>query len=220
MKAMKKVIADKRKVEDDYKEVAQKLGTATRNIVELEEELKVTNDICEALEIDHEEKEGLELARKKEQEKYVVSIENDDEDLVEDESTGELHPTKVAKILEVHQTPASEANNACKKCDKIISNKEGLFNHMKSHMRDEKIMLKCDHCDFESHQSDKLLNHISETHVKFLHCLTCKKTFVSKEDLVTHAVKDHPLKNKVSNKHECSVCGEHFDSLELLISIF
>ena len=123
VKAMKKTIADKRKVEDDYKEVAQKLGAATRNIVELEEELKVTNDICEALEIDHEEKEGLELARKKEQEKYVVSIENDDEDLVEDESTGELHPTKVAKILEVHQTPASEANNACKKCDKIISNK-------------------------------------------------------------------------------------------------
>ena len=125
------------------------MGSATRNIVELEEELKVTNDICEALEIDHEEKEELEMARKREQNNYVVEIEHDNINLVEDVSTGKLHPTKVAKIVEVRQAADSEEKNACKKCDKIISTQEGLFNHMKSHTRDEKIKLKCDHCDFE-----------------------------------------------------------------------
>ena len=89
---------------------------------------------------------------------------------------------------------------------------------MKSHTRDEKIKLKCDHCDFESNRSDMLLNHISETHVKFHHCLICKRTFASFEDLVTHAVKDHPLKYNASNQHGCAVCGDSFNSLELLIS--
>ena len=84
------------------------MGSATRNIVELEEELKVTNDICEALEIDHEEKEELEMARKREQNNYVVEIEHDDINLVEDFSTGKLHPTKVAKIVEVRQAADSE----------------------------------------------------------------------------------------------------------------
>ena len=72
-------------------------------------------------------------------------------------------------------------------------------------MTDKKTILKCDRCDFESHRSDALLNHISETHVKFQKCWTCLKTFVTKEELVTHAVKDHPLKNKLSNKNDCAV---------------
>ena len=38
------------------------------------------------------------------------------------------------------------------------------------------------------------------------------------EDLVTHAVKDHPLKNNSTNKHDCSVCGEDFNNLDLFIS--
>ena len=127
---MKKVIADKAKIEEDYQEVATKLGSATRNIVELEEELKVTYDICKALEIDYEEREELEAIRKKDQEKYVVVMKEDETDLVEDITTGQLHPTKVAQVV--------DGTNSCKKCDLIITDKEGFLKHMKNRIRNEK----------------------------------------------------------------------------------
>ena len=214
--AMKKVIKDKSKVEDDYQEVAAQLGSATRNIVELEEELKVTNDICKALEIDFEEREELEIIRKKKEENTVVVLEEDEADLVEDISTGHLHPTKVEKRINVSQTSTNHSSNACKKCDVIISDKEDFLKHMKSHIRNEKIKLKYDYCDFESHEGNELLNHVSEIYVKFHKCRTCARVFVNNEDLVAHVVKEHSFM-KGNSADKCTVCGEEFLSVDPFI---
>ena len=44
------------------------------------------------------------------------------------------------------------------------------------------------------------------------------RTFVTKEDLITHTVQEHPLDNNVLNKNVCTVCGVYFQSVEPLIS--
>ena len=134
---------------------------------------------------------------------------NDEEDLVEDVDTGILHPTKVAKIMHV----GIPTESIYKKCDKNIGADESMTNHMRTHKQAEKIKIKCDHCVFETHDGDILLNHTSETHIKFEKCLTCSQMFVNMADLVTHAFKEHAKNN--SNK--CAVCSEEFNSVEILI---
>ena len=167
--------------------------------MELEEELKVTNDICKALEIDFEEREELEAIRQRDNDKYVIVMEDDEADLVEDKTTGHLHPTKVAKVV--------DGTNSCKKCDIIITNKEDFIKHMKSHTRK---------CDFECHEGNELLNHVSEVHVKFQKCRTCSRTFVNNEELIIHLVKEHSyMAGNSSDK--CAVCGEEFLTVETLI---
>ena len=103
---------------------------------------------------------------------------------------------------------------SAKKCDLIISDKEGMVKHMQSHKKNEKSKIKYDSCDFESHDGDLLLNHISETHVKFHKCLVCSRTFMSMEDLVAHALKEHAMNNE---KHECAVCTDTFSNVEAVI---
>ena len=49
MQAMKKIVADKHKVEDDYKEASGNLLTATRKITEVEETLKVSQEVLKIL---------------------------------------------------------------------------------------------------------------------------------------------------------------------------
>ena len=188
-----------------------KIGQVTREKEEIQEALKVAKDIMEALEIDNEEREELELERKREQQQYIVTIESDDKDLVEDIATGELHPTKVAKILEI----VAGKDTNCKKCDKTISANESMTNHMRSHTRAEKTKIKCDKCEFETHDGDILLNHISETHIRIEKCLTCGETFVTKEDFVAHAFKEHAKNNNGTNK--CAMCGEVLESVDKLI---
>ena len=214
VQALKKEIANKHKVEDDYKEVTQKLGFYTRENVCLQEKLRVTEEILESQEIDQEEREELEAERKRNNTNnlnYLVSIENDEENLVEDISTGKLHPTKIAKIVHFRD----KVDNVCKKCDKTVCESEGMANHMKSHKKAEKTSLKCDNCEFESHDGDVLLNHISATHVKFYKCLVCSMTYMKMEDLVAHVLKEHAVGDKYMNK--CAVCGESFNTAEKLI---
>ena len=213
VKAFKKTILDKTMVEDDYKKVSEHLGIATRQNVEILEKLKVTEDILQALEIDHEEKEELDNRRKSENQNYEVTIEEDEDDLVEDITTGQLHPTKRAQIVNIGPTP----DIVCKKCDKKITDKEGMRNHLKSHMRTEKVMIKCDHCIFETNDGDILLNHISQTHIKFQNCLTCKMAFLSTDELIAHAVKVHTLVKSNIDTSKCAVCGEEFVDVEPLI---
>ena len=213
VKVFKKTISDKTAVENDYKKVSEQLGVATRKNVEIIEKLKVTEDILKALEIDHEEREELELRRKSEDQNYEVIIEDDEDNLVEDISTGQLHPTKIAQIVKIGPTPDS----VCKKCDKKITEKEGMANHLKSHKKADKVMIKCDQCNFETNGGDILLKHISETHIIFQTCLTCKKAFININDLTAHAVKDHALVKSNIDTSKCAVCGEEFISVDPLI---
>ena len=201
-------------MEDDYKKVSEQLGMTTRQHVEIQEKLKVTEEVLKALEIDHEEKEELEIRRKSDKENFEVTIEDDEENLVEDISTGQLHSTKVARIVKV--SPAPE--NICKKCDKKAHENEGMMNHMRSHKGSEKVMIKCDQCNFETNDGDILLNHISKTHIKFETCRTCKMTFVNKEDLIGHAMKVHALVKSNMDTDKCAVCAEEFVSVDALNS--
>ena len=214
VKALKKTIGDKAVVEDDYKKVSEQLGISTRQKVEIQEKLKVTEEVLKALEIDHEEKEELDLRRKSDNDNYEVTIEDDEENFVEDIETGQLYPTKVARIVKVSPVP----KNVCKKCDKKISEEEGMMNHMKSHKRSEKEIIKCDQCNFETHDGDILLNHISQTHIKFHICLTCKMTFMNTNDLIGHAMKVHTLVKSNIDTDKCAVCSEEFISVNALIS--
>ena len=91
-------------------------------------------------------------------------------------------------------------DSVCKKCDKIVSNREGMTNHMKSHKKAEKIKIKCDKYKFETHDGDVLLTHISELHVKFLKCLTCGNAFINMADLVAHALKKHSITAECNRK--------------------
>ena len=194
--------------------MAEQLGFCTRKNISLQEKLSVTEEILEAQEIDQEEREELEAERKRNDTNnlnYLVSIENDDENLVEDISTGQLHPTKIAKIVHIREN----AENVCKKCDKTVCESEGMANHMKSHKKAEKTTLKCDSCEFESHNGNVLLNHISATHVKFYKCLVCIMTYMKMEDMVAQVLKEHAVGDKYMNK--CAVCGESFNNVEKLI---
>ena len=211
MQAMKKLVNGKHKVEDDYKEASGNLLTATRKITEVEETLKVTQEILKILETDHEEKEELERKRTNQEQdpNYHIIVEENESDLVEDVDTGKLYPTKIAKILQV----GPSTGNACKKCDKTVSNEEGMTAHMNSHRRAEKSKIKCDNCHFETHDGDVLLKHISENHVHFEKCRTCSRTFVNWEDLVEHVVKAHAY----NNKNICTVCSDVCNNVDELI---
>ena len=211
MQAMKKLVNEKHKVEDDYKEASGNLLTATRQITEVEETLKVTQEILKILETDHEEKEEVERKRRNQGQdpNYLIVVEENENDLVEDVDTGKLYPTKIAKILEV----GPNSGNACKKCDKTVSDEEGMTSHMNGHRRVEKSKIKSDNCQFETHNGDVLLKHISENHVHFQKCLTCSRTFVNWEDLVEHVVKAHGF----NNKNVCIVCSNVFNNVDELI---
>ena len=78
-------------------------------------------------------------------------------------------------------------------------------------------MIKCDQCNFETNDGDILLKHISETHIIFQTCLTCKKAFMNINDLTAHAVKDHALVKSNIDTSKCAVCGEEFISVDPLI---
>ena len=109
--------------------------------------------------------------------------------------------------------------SVCKKCDKTITEKEGMSNHLKSHKRAEKVLIKCDHCNFETSDGDILLKHISETHIKFHTCLTCKMAFLNKDDLIAHAVKNHTLVKSNIDTSKCAACAEEFIAVEQLIRV-
>ena len=156
VRAMKKTISEKAKVEADYKEVFMMIGKVSKEKEEIQEALKVAKDIMEALEIDNEEREELEIERKREQQQYTISIMDDDTDLVEDTDTGELYPVKVAKLVEI----VSTKDSICKKCDQTISANESMANQIKIHTKAEKNKIKCDKCGYETHGSDILINHI------------------------------------------------------------
>ena len=55
--------------------MSQKLGYSTRENVNLQEKLKVTEELLEAQEIEQEEREELENKRRKLDQNYTVSIE-------------------------------------------------------------------------------------------------------------------------------------------------
>ena len=163
------------------------------------------------LETDHEERKEIERKRRThgENSDYVVIVEENETDLVEDEDTGKLYTTKVAKVIQA----GTISDDVCKKCDKTVSKEEGITNHMNSHKRAEKSKIKCDHCQFETHDGDILLTHISETHIHFQKCRTCSRTFVNWEDLIDHVVRIHAF----NNKNICAVCSEVFSNVEDLI---
>ena len=66
------------------------------------------------IEIEHKERKKVEAKRKSKERGYTVLIEDDEENLVEDIETGRLHPTKIAKMVEVQQIHET----VCKKCSK------------------------------------------------------------------------------------------------------
>ena len=122
VKAFKKTINDKVNVEEEYRKISEQLGVATRQNSEILEKFKVTEDILQAIEIDHEEREELDKRRKSDQQNYEITIDDDEENLVEDIDTGILNPTKITKIVKIGLTQES----VCKKCDKTITEKEVL----------------------------------------------------------------------------------------------
>ena len=122
VKAFKKTINDKVNVEEEYRKISEQLGVATRQNSEILEKFKVTEDILQAIEKDHEEREELDKRRKSDQQNYEITIDDDEENLVEDIDTGILNPTKITKIVKIGLTQES----VCKKCDKTITEKEVL----------------------------------------------------------------------------------------------
>ena len=120
VKAFKKTINDKVNVEEEYRKISEQLGVATRQNSEILEKFKVTEDILQAIEKDHEEREELDKRRKSDQQNYEITIDDDEENLVEDIDTGILNPTKMTKIVKIGLTQES----VCKKCDKITEKEE------------------------------------------------------------------------------------------------
>ena len=52
--------------------------------------------------------------------------------------------------------------------------------------------------------------------MKFFKCRTCPRTFLNKDDLITHVVKEHYFM-KGNSSDKCAVCGEEFLTVDSLI---
>ena len=114
---------------------------AQRRIEELEETLKVTEDILKAQE---------ELQVYEEDSNEEVDTEQIDESWMEDEGTGQLCP------------PVSSVQESfiCKKCDKIFPGAHNFSKHMRSHIKSNNALLRCHYCEFTTSNETIHINHI------------------------------------------------------------
>ena len=201
-KAAQKQDKDKLKVEDDYKEASRQLGSAQRRIEELSETLKVTEEILKAQEEEEEDDNDDEEEEDSEKAEQNQLQGEDDEDYLEDED----EPGTLWQV--------AQKEYACKKCDEKFSGNKNFREHMQKHLKDQKKVLPCYHCEFKFTSENEFLNHIASVHGAGHICLTCNKTFKTKEEMIKHVVDTHKMKDQV--KEKCVTCGEEFNKIEHL----
>ena len=186
--AANKMLKEKNNLTVDYDEVVSRNIVIHKRNLQIEETLKVTEDILKAY-----EKEQAEDDDDEEEE------EDDNMDFEDNDST---------------QADAHRKINSCKKCDKTFQNLEEMRKHEQSHKRDEKIIVKCQVCEYSSNDGTQLINHMSNEHHKHT-CLTCQKEFMTMANLVEHVLNEHT--KKTSPKDKCSQCGYEFENVDTLI---
>ena len=180
-KAANKFYKENQNLLSDRTKIVENNALFTRKTEQLSETLKVTEDILKAYEESEDEDED-----------------EGDEDAMEYE---EVDP----KMDET-----GRSSNTCKTCNKNVQSPEEMRQHERNHIKDNKVVVKCHHCDFTSNDGEHLMNHISNKHYAQT-CLTCKKRFTTMDSLVGHALKEHS--KKVSPKE----CGMEFDKLDNLV---
>ena len=190
-KAADKFYKENQHLLSDRTKVVANNAMLTRKTEQLEETLKVTEDILKAYE------DGEESEDEDEEEE-----EEEDDDAMEYEEAG-------SKMEET-----GRRTNTCEKCNKQFQSPEEMRRHERDHTKVSKVVLKCHHCLFTSNDGEKLINHMSNKHYAQT-CLTCKKRFTTMDNLVEHALKEHS--KKVTPKDKCQECGMEFDKLDNLV---
>ena len=200
-KAAQKLEKDKGKVEEDYKEVSRQLNLSQKRIEMLSETLKVTEEILKAQEEEEEEGDGN-LEEEKQTDNEEDKLNDDDEDFLEDEE----EPGRLWQVAQRKYT--------CKKCDKNIAGSQGFKEHMQTH-KDQDQNLACHLCDFNTNNGNVFINHMASVHSgDGITCLTCNKTFKTKDEMIHHVLTTHKMKESV--KEKCVTCNEEFRKIEHL----
>ena len=175
-----KVVKEKFVVEKAYKECSEVVGVQQKRIVELEEKVKVMENLRRI-----EEMEKMKALETVENENNGNAAVNDQGSGATDEGNGwiEWQP----EYMEQESRPIIYD---CKKCDKVFRNEQQLRHHEKVHKR----KIPCDLCNFECTESDEFIEHFTISHqaqFRRYKCDTCGKLFRENSTLVAHIVKDH-----------------------------
>ena len=202
-KAAKKMEKDKGKVEEDYKEAATQLNLIQKRNEMLSETLKVTEEILKAQEEEEEDEEDIEEENQTEHEENKQKDDDDDEDYLEDED----EPGKLWQV--------AQRKYKCKECDEKVAGSQQFKEHIQTHIKDQEQNLACFYCDFNTKNGNIFINHMASVHGgDATTCLTCKKTFNTKEEMINHVLMVHKM--KASAKVKCVTCNEEFVKVEHL----
>ncbi|XP_055623819.1 zinc finger protein 83-like [Toxorhynchites rutilus septentrionalis] len=102
-----------------------------------------------------------------------------------------------------HLGESAPCPSTCEQCGKVCKSLSAL----KSHMRDHRLNLKCEHCDKVFHRRNKLKEHVTRVHEKAekYECNLCHRVVHSLESYNSH------LKMHMSEKtYECDLCPMKF----------
>ena len=178
-KVVKKLVQEKKELEDEYIKSIEVIRTQQRDIEEKTEKIKVMESLNRA----DEERKIQEEEEKRENDWGEVREVRVEE--VWNEEGGQL-----VQRLEIEER---QKYFSCKKCDKILESENSLKTHLKEHNRLEQQIIMCDYCDFSTNDINIYMTHVPEVHKSRNTCKTCQAEFNSLREMVDHASVAHEL---------------------------
>ncbi len=118
---------------------------------------------------------------------------------------------RAAQLKSHHTMDHDKILPICDVCGRAVKK---LEQHMKEHREipeELRYSVKCDRCDYATHDRKYLMNHIRVRHDVHLHvpCDVCLKTFPWKSEMLAHKDQYHP--DRLENPTEvCADCGRQF----------
>ena len=182
-----KVVKEKAMVEKTYRECSEVVGIQQKRIEELEEKVKVM--------------ENLRRIEEMEKIKALEIVENGGNLAdVERETTTNEGDGWIQWEPDYMEAESRPNTFDCKKCDKIFRTLPQLKHHEKEHKR----KIPCNICKFECTETDEFIEHaikFHQTQFPSFKCDTCGEVFAKSSTLVAHVVRVHGFTYTTRNQN-------------------